>query len=232
MGSHVALKVQRDMAGPQYDVTRSFWGFWNLGTRATSRWRPNATWRAPNATWRARFAPFLGVLVPLGWSHVVLEAQRDIAWTQCDVAGSFAPFLSDLVPLGSCHVVLEAQRVMAGSQCDMAHSFTLFLRGFGPLGSSHVVLEAQHDMAGSLCDVAHSFCSLFGGFGPLDLEPRRVGGPTRHDGLQTRHGALPIRRGRAQYNVTRLCLGTSTKKATSELSQRWQVQFLFGFLFA
>ena len=187
MGSHVALKVQRDMAGPQYDVTRSFWGFWNLGTRATSRWRPNASWRAPNATWRARFAPFLGVLVPLGWSHVVLEAQRDIAWTQCDVAGSFAPFLSDLVPLGSCHVVLEAQRVMAGSQCDMAHSFTLFLRGFGPLGSSHVVLEAQHDMAGSLCDVAHSFCSLFGGFGPLDLEPRRVGGPTRH-------GALPIRR--------------------------------------
>ena len=134
MGSHVALKVQRDMAGPQYDVTRSFWGFWNLGTRATSRWRPNATWRAPNATWRARFAPSLGVLVPLGWSHVVLEAQRDIAWTQCDVAGSFAPFLSDLVPLGSCHVVLEAQRVMAGSQCDMAHSFTLFLGRFGPFG--------------------------------------------------------------------------------------------------
>ena len=179
-------------------MTRSFWGFWNLGTRATSRWRPNATWRAPNATWRARFAPFLGVLVPLGWSHVVLEAQRDIAWTQCDVACSFAPFLSDLVPLGSCHVVLEAQRVMAGAQYD----------------------------------VARSFCSLSGGFGPLDLEPRRVGGPTRHDGLPTRHGALPIRRGRAQYNVTRLCLGTSTKKATSELSQRWQVQFLFGFLFA
>ena len=84
------------------------------------------------------------------------------------------------------------------------------------------MLEAQRDMAGSLCDVAHSFCSLFGGFGPLDLEPRRVGGPTRHDGLPTRHGALPMRRGRAQYNVTRLCLGTSTKKATSELSQRWQ----------
>ena len=80
-------------------------------------------------------------------------------------------------------------------------------------------------MAGSLCDLTRSFCSLSGGFGPLDLEPRRVGGPTRH-------GALPIRRGRAQYNVTRLCLGTSTKKATSELSQRWQVQFLFGFLFA
>ena len=49
------------------------------------------------------------------------------------------------------------------------------------------MLEAQRDMAGSLCDVAHSFYSLFGGFGPLDLEPRRVGGPTRH-------GALPMRR--------------------------------------
>ena len=81
-------------------------------------------------------------------------------------------------------------------------------------------------MAGSLCDVARSFCSLSGGFGPLDLEPRRVGGPTRH-------GALPMRRGRAQYNVARLCLGTSTKKATSELSQRWQALFLlFCFLFA
>ena len=88
-------------------------------------------------------------------------------------------------------------------------------------------------MAGSLCDLTRSFCSLSGGFGPLDLEPRRVGGPTRHDGFPTRHGALPMRRGRAQYNVTRLCLGTSTKKATSELSQRWQALFLlFCFLFA
>ena len=132
----------------------SFLGVRTLWARATSCWRPIATWRTPNATWRARFAPFLGVLVPLGWSHVLLETQR----------------------------------VMAHSQCDVTHSFTLFL----------------------------------GGFGRLDLEPRRVGGPTRHDGLPTRHGALPMRRGRAQYNVTRLCLGTSTKKATSELSQRWQ----------
>ncbi len=158
MGSHVALEAQRDMAGSLCDMARSFWGFWNLGTRATSRWRPNATLRAPNATSRARFTLFWG--------------------------GS--------APLGSCHVVLEAQRVMAGSLCDMAHSFTLFLGGFGPLGSSHVVLEAQHDMAGSLCDVAHSFCSLFGGFGPLDLEPRRVGGPTRHGGLPIRRGALVL----------------------------------------
>ena len=122
----------------------------------------------------------------------MLEAQRDIAWTQCDVACSFAPFLSDLVPLGSCHIVLEAQRVMAVSQCDMAHSFTLFLGGFGPLGSSHVVLEAQRDMAGAQYDVARSFCSLSGGFGPLDLEPRRVGGPTRHGGLPIRRGALVL----------------------------------------
>ena len=88
-----------------------------------------------------------------------------------------------------------------------------------PLRRSHVVLEAQRVMAGFQCGVARSFCSLLGRFGAFGLEPRRVGGP--------------IRRGRAQYNVTRLCLGTSTKKATSELSQRWQALFLlFCFLFA
>ena len=102
---------------------------------------------------------------------------------------------------------MEVQRVMARSQYDMARS-TLFLGDLDPLGSSHVVLEAQRVMAGFQCGVARSFCSLLGRFGAFGLEPRRVGGP--------------IRRGRAQYNVTRLCLGTSTKKATSELSQRWQ----------
>ena len=30
----------------------------------------------------------------------------------------------------------------------------------------------------------------------------------------------------------RLCLGTSTQKATSELGQRWRALCLFGFLFA
>ena len=53
--------------------------FCRLGGGATSRWRSNATWRGPNATWRARFTLFLGVLEPLGSSHVVLEAQRDMA---------------------------------------------------------------------------------------------------------------------------------------------------------
>ena len=86
--------------------------------------------------------------------------------------------------------------------------FTLFLGDLDPWNSTHVVLEAQRVMAGFQCGGARSFCSLLGRFGAFGLEPRRVGGP--------------IRRGRAQYNVTRLCLGTSTKKATSELSQRWQ----------
>ena len=45
-------------------------------------------------------------------------------------------------------------------------------------------------MAGSQCDVARSFCSLSGGFGPFELEPCRVGGPTRHGDLPMRHGAL------------------------------------------
>ena len=88
---------------------------------ATSRWRPITTWRFPNATWRARFALF---------------------WGDSDY-----------------------------------------------LGSSHVALEAQRDMATSQCDMAHSFCSLLGGFGLFGLEPRRVGGSTRHGDLPMRPGA-------------------------------------------
>ena len=81
------------------------------------------------------------------------------------------------------------------------------------------MLEAQHDMAGSQYDVARSFYPLFGGFGPLELDPRRVGGPTRHGGFPMRRDALFL----PPFGLFwRLCLGTSTKKATSELSQRWQ----------
>ena len=71
--------------------------------------------------------------------------------------------------------------------------FTSFWGGSPPLGSCHVVLEAQRDMAHSQHDVARSFCSLLGGFGSLELEPRRVGGPTRHGGLPMRHGVLVLR---------------------------------------
>ena len=162
MGSHVALEAQRVMAGSQYDMARSFYpllgrfgsfglvprrvggparhdglpmrhgalflppfgGIRFLGTRATSCWRPNATWRAPNTTWRALF--------------------------------------------------------------------TLFLRDLDPWNSSHVVLEPQRDMAHSQCDVARSFCSLFGCFGVFGVEPRRVGGPTRHGGLPMRRGSLVL----------------------------------------
>lgn len=68
-------------------VLLPFEGIRTLGARATSRWRANATWRGPNATWRALLAPFWAVLDPLSWSHVVLEAQRDMAHSQYDVAG-------------------------------------------------------------------------------------------------------------------------------------------------
>ena len=64
--SHVVLEVQRDMAGSQYDVARSFCSllgcFGPFWAGATSRWRPNATWRTSNATWRALLAPFRAVL--------------------------------------------------------------------------------------------------------------------------------------------------------------------------
>ena len=68
------------------------------------------------------------------------------------------------------------------------------------------MLEVQRDMVGGQCDVARSFCPLLGSFGTFEAEPRRVGAPTRH-------GSLPMRRGRAQYNVTRLFLGLLTQKS-------------------
>ena len=96
------------------------------------------------------------------------------------------------------------------------------------------------------------FALFLGGFGPLKLEPRRVGGPTRHGGLPMRRGALVLLpfgpfwrlwagatscwRPNTTWKGTIQCdaplSGHFNKKATSELSQRWQVQFLFGFLFA
>ena len=96
--------------------------------------------------------------------------------------------------------------------------FPLFWADSDPWGSCHVALKAHHDMAGAQYDVERSFYSLLGGFGPLELVPRRVGGPTRHGGFPMRHGA-PLS-------------GHFNKKATSELSQRWQAFFLFSFLFA
>ena len=130
--------------------------FCHLGGGATSCWRSNATWRAPNTTWRTLLTRFLGDLVPLGWSHVALEGQRDMAGPNATWRALFAPFWA----------VLD------------------------PLGRSHVVLEAQRDMAGTQCDVACSSCSLLGCFGIFELEPRRVGGPTRHGGGPMRRGAL------------------------------------------
>ena len=124
-------------------------------------------------------------------SHVVLEAQRVMAGSQCDLARFFTSFWGGSPPLGSCHVVLEAQRVMAESQYDVARSFYL-LGDSVPWNSSHVVLEAQRVMAGSQCDMACSFCALFGCFGAFGLVPRRVGGPTRHGGLPIRRGALVL----------------------------------------
>ena len=97
-----------------------------------------------------------------------------------------------------------------------------------PWRRSHVALELQRDMAGAQYDVAHSFCPLLGCFGAFEVEPRRVGGPTRHGGGQcdvarsfgsllgsfgtfeaeprrvgapTRHGSLPMRRGGAPHNL-------------------------------
>ena len=158
------MEVQRDMAHSQYDVARSFGSllgsfgafeleprrdgsptrhgggpmrrgalFWltfgqfcRLGGGATSCWKPNATWRGPNATWRTLFDPFWAALAPLGWSHVALEVQRDMAEGQCDVALAFG--------------------------------------------------------------------SLLGCFGTFEVEPRRVGPPTRH-------GGGPMRRGGAHHNL-------------------------------
>ena len=146
-------------------------------------------------------------------SHVALELQRDMAGAQYDVAHSFCPLLG-------CFGAFEVEPRRVGG--PTRHGALPTRRGalvllpfwavLASLSWSHVALEAQHDMAGAQCDVAHSFCSLLGCFGPFGTEPRRVGGPTRHGRVPIRHGQALMRRGRAQYNATRLFLGTSTKK--------------------
>ena len=68
--------------------------------------------------------------------------------------------------------------------------FAHFLAVLVPWRRSHVALEVQCDMATGQYDVAHSFCSLLSSFGTFGLEPRRVGGPTRHGGGPMRRGVL------------------------------------------
>ena len=81
---HGGLPMRRDaLVLPPFGAVRLLWA------RATSCWRPNTTWRAPNTTWRARFTLFLGDLDPWNSTHVVLEAQRVMAGSQCDVTRFF-----------------------------------------------------------------------------------------------------------------------------------------------
>lgn len=111
---------------------------------------------------------------------------------------------------------------MAGPNTTWHAFLAHFLAVLVPWRRSHVALELQRDMAGAQYDVAHSFCPLLGCFGAFEVEPRRVGGPTRHGGAQcdvahsfcsllgcfgaleaeprrvggsTRHGGDPMRRG-------------------------------------
>ena len=84
---------------------------------------------------------------------------------------------------------MEAQRDMAGPNATWRARFATFLGVLAPLGWSHVVLEAQHDIAGAQYDVARSFYLLLGRFGAFGVEPRRVGGPTRHSGGPMRRDA-------------------------------------------
>ena len=46
------------------------------------------------------FAPFWAVLASLGWSHVALEVQRDMACSQCDVTRSFYLLLGRFASFG------------------------------------------------------------------------------------------------------------------------------------
>ena len=108
--------------------------FWHLWAGDTSCWRFNATWRGPNTTWRARFTLFWAVLVPLRWSHVVLEAQRDMVGANAMWHALLAHFWAVLAPWRRSHVVLEAQRDMAHSQYDVAGPITILHRLF--LGTS------------------------------------------------------------------------------------------------
>ena len=148
---------------------------------------------------------------------------------------------------------------MAGPNTTWHAFLAHFLAVLVPWRRSLVALELQRDMAGAQYDVAHSFCPLLGCFGAFEVEPRRVGGPTRHGGLPTRRGALVLlpfwvfwrlwggATSRWRSNTTWRGLNATwqgaiqcdapfsrhfNKKATSELSQRWRALCLFGFLFA
>ena len=70
-----------------------------------------------------------------------------------------------------------------GPNATWCARFTLFLGVLDPLSWSHVALEVQRDMARFLG-------SLLGCFAAFELEPRRVGSPTRHGDGPIRRGAI------------------------------------------
>ena len=170
---------------PPFGAVRLLWA------RATSCWRPNATWRTPNTTWRARFAPFWGDSVPWNSSHVVLEAQRVMAGSQCDMACSFCALFGCFGAFGLVPRRVGGPTRHGGLPIRRGALFCSLLGCFGVFGveprrvggpTRHGALPIRHG----------ALYPLFGGFGPFGLEPRRVGGPTRHGGLPMRRGALVL----------------------------------------
>ena len=120
--------VPRRVGGPMRHgalVLPSFCGIWTLGTRATSCWRPNASWRAPNATWRTRLPSFWGDSDP--WARATSCWRPNTTWRAPNTTwrARFALFRGDSDAWISSHVALEAQHDMAGSQYDVAGRNTM-----------------------------------------------------------------------------------------------------------
>ena len=152
------MEVQRDMAGAQCDVARSFCSF--LGSFGPFELEPR---RVGGSTRHGGDPMRRGALflLPFGlfWR---LGGGATSRW--------------------------RSNATWRGPNATWRTLFDPFWAVLDPLGRSHVVLEVQRDMAGTQYDVARSFCSFLGSFGAFEVEPRRVGGSTRHGGGTMRRG--------------------------------------------
>ena len=204
-------------------VLLSFGRIRTIWARATSRWRLNATWRPPNATWPARFPLFWADSVPWSSCHVVLEVQRDMATSQCDVARSFCPLLGGFGPFG-----FEPRRVGGPTRhgdLPMRHG-TLVLLSFGRIRTLEARATSRwrpiatwrtpnatwrtrfalfrgdsdpwsscHVVLEAHRDMAHFQCDVARSFSSILGEFGPLGLVPRRVEGPSRHGDLPMRRG-------------------------------------
>ena len=124
-------------------------------------------------------------------SHVALEVQCDMAGAQCDMARSFGSLLGSFGAFG-----LEPRRVGSptrhgGGPIRRGALFRLTFGLFCHLGRGATSCwRSNVTWRGPMRHGARFFGSLFGCFAAFEVEPRRVGGLTRHGGGPMRRDTL------------------------------------------